>query len=166
MEKIELFTTKDSLPSETTIGVTVYYSDSAKVKVKIKAGQIDHYAGEAGYSELTDGVTVFFYNTDGEVESELTSKKAIHREQDRIMEALEDVIVINRKGEMLNTERLIWMEEEGKIYSDQFVKITTGDEIIYGDSMEANQDFTQWKIMNIKGTIQINEEDSIDEEVQ
>jgi len=39
------------------------------------------------------------------------------------------------------------------------VKITTADEVIYGDGLESNQDFTKYKIKNIKGTIHLKEED-------
>ena len=35
---------------------------------------------------------------------------------------------------------------------------TRKDEIIYGTGFEANQDFTRYKIFNIKGTISINKE--------
>jgi len=55
---------------------------------------------------------------------------------------------------------LIWLQDSSKIYTDEFVKITTADEIIMGEGMEANQDFTKWKIHKIKGIINIKEEDS------
>lgn len=63
-----------------------------------------------------------------------------------------------KKGEKLNTEHLIWNEDSAKIYTDEFVKITTTDEIIMGEGMEANQDFSKWKIYKIRGTINVKEE--------
>lgn len=74
------------------------------------------------------------------------------------MEARKNVSVINQKGERLNTEHLVWDERSEKLTSDEFVKITTKDEIIFGNGFEANQDFTKYKIFNIKGTISINNE--------
>ena len=74
------------------------------------------------------------------------------------MEAKDDVVVVNDKGEVLNTEHLIWLKDSAKIYTEEFVKFTTEDEIIMGDGMEANQDFTKWKIYNITGIINIKEE--------
>jgi hypothetical protein len=38
------------------------------------------------------------------------------------------------------------------------VRIIRPDEIIYGDGMESNQNFTKYKILNIRGTIALNEE--------
>ena len=69
---------------------------------------------------------------------------------------------VSKKNETLNAEELIWDEKNGKIYSDKFVKITTADEIIYGEGFEANEDFTNYKIKNIKGTINITNPDSSD----
>jgi hypothetical protein len=39
------------------------------------------------------------------------------------------------------------------------VKIITPTEIIYGDSLDANTDFTEYKIFNINGAVNIKEGD-------
>jgi hypothetical protein len=72
------------------------------------------------------------------------------------MEARKNVVVVNEKGERLNTEHLIWDEKKEKLLSDDFVKITTKDEIFYGNGFEANQDFTKYRIYKLKGTISLN----------
>ena len=71
--------------------------------------------------------------------------------------AKNDVVVVNQKGEQLNTEKLLWDENTGKIYSDEFVKITTPDEIIMGKGFEANQDFSKYKIFKVTGNITVKE---------
>ena len=110
------------------------------------------------YMEMTEGIKVLFYDSLLNIASTLTSNYAIHRVSENIMEAKDDVVVVNDKGEVLNTEHLIWLKDSAKIYTEEFVKITTEDEIIMGDGMEANQDFTKWKIYNITGIINIKEE--------
>jgi hypothetical protein len=67
------------------------------------------------------------------------------------------VEVVNANGEKLNTEHLIWDEGKKKITSDAFVKITTAKEIIMGKGLEANQDFTQYEIKEVTGTIRIDD---------
>lgn len=76
------------------------------------------------------------------------------------MEARNDVIVKNKKGETLNTEKLVWNEATGKFTSDVFVKITTASEVIMGQGFEANQDFTRYSIKKPKGSIIVNKSDS------
>ena len=73
------------------------------------------------------------------------------------MEAKGDVVFINEVGEKLNTEHLIWNQKEERIYSEEFVKITTADEIIWGEGFESNQSFTNFKIKHIKGTILVED---------
>ena len=63
--------------------------------------------------------------------------------------------VVNQKGEILNTDELIWDEDKKIIYSNSFVKITTPDEIIYGNGMTANENFTDYVIKHITGTIRV-----------
>ena len=40
-----------------------------------------------------------------------------------------------------------------EIYTDDFVKITTKSEVIYGQGFVSNQNFSKYTIKNIKGTI-------------
>jgi LPS export ABC transporter protein LptC len=125
------------------------------VKVKITALQMDHYMGEAPYLEMPRGVNVLFYAGDMKMQSSMTANYAKRYERSGLMEAKNDVVVVNEKGEKLNTEHLIWDEANDRIYSDEFVKITTAEEIIYGTGFESNMYFTRYKIFNIKGVINL-----------
>jgi LPS export ABC transporter protein LptC len=154
---INLITTKSQLPAESGKEVEIIYSDSARIKMKLTSPQIDHYTGKKPYVEFPKGVKVEFYDRDMKVKSRLTSKYAIRRENEKVMEAKQDVVVNNEKGETLNTEHLIWDEQKDRIYTEEFVKITTKDEILFGDGLESNQEFTKYKIKNIKGTISLHE---------
>ena len=58
---------------------------------------------------------------------------------------------MNVNGEILNTEQLFWDENTRKIYTKEFVKITTKREILTGTGMVADDDFTGWEIENITG---------------
>jgi LPS export ABC transporter protein LptC len=93
-----------------------------------------------------------------QVSSRLKADYGIRYDRELRMEARKNVVVVNEKGEQLNTEHLVWDERTRKLHSDEFVKITTGDEIIYGNGFEANQDFSQYRIFNIKGIISVNSE--------
>lgn len=155
IEKIKLITQK-SLPAESAKDIEIIYSDSALVRLMIKAPKMDHFITENPYIEMAKGIDVEFYNSRMEVENKLTANYAIKYEQKRTMEARGNVIVINEKGDQLNTEHLVWDELKAKIYSKEFVKITTADEIIYGNGFEADQNFTKYKIFNIKGVISLN----------
>ena len=105
---------------------------------------------------MPKGLNAIFYNEKMEVKSRLEAEYGIRYEREQKMEARKNVIVTNEKGDKLNTELLIWDERKEKLLSDEDVKITTKDEIIFGKGFEANQDFTKYKIFNLKGTISLN----------
>ena len=155
IEKVRIISSKSEMPVESTFNATLLYSDSAQLQVKLIAPQLDRFSGEKPYLELPSGVELEFYDSDMEISSRLTANYAISYEETGLMEAKGNVVLINELGEQLNTEHLIWDEKTGKIYSEEFVKITTADEIILGEGFESNQSFTKFKIKKIKGTINI-----------
>ncbi len=69
-----------------------------------------------------------------------------------------NVVVNNEKGDRLNTEYLVWNREKETIETNQFVKITTADGIIYGDGMVADQHFNNWEVKNGRGVFDIENE--------
>jgi len=103
------------------------------------------------------GVNMTFYNDVGRVESELTANRAELYEDQGFAEATGKVVVINEEGDKLETEKLYWYRDRDQIASDRFVKITTEEEIIYGDSMVANTSFTNYRIFRIRGIIKLND---------
>ena len=158
IEKVKLLGIHDQSPVEAAKNIKIIYSDSAKVEVEMTAPVMNHYATENPYLEMPKGLKAIFYDESLNVKSRLTADYGIRYEKEEKMEARKNVVVINEKGEQLNTEHLIWDERREKLLSDEFVKITRKDEIIYGTGFEANQDFSKYKIFNIKGTISVNNE--------
>lgn len=160
IEKVNLLTKKKNLPIESGTQMTIIYSDSGLVRAKIQAPVLERYAGKDNFMLMPKGVKMEFFNGDEEVSSTLTSKfaKVTEFPDNKILEAKNDVVVVNENGEKLNTEQLFWDQKEQKITSNTFVKITRKTEIIMGDGLESNQDFTKYKIKKIRGTLQVKNE--------
>lgn len=158
MEKIKQITAKKEFAAETGKEVEVLYSDSARVKIKLIAPVILRYRAPEPHTVMPGGVRVYFYNDSLEVDSRLTANYAVSHDNKDEMVVQNNVIVINTKGEKLATEELIWDQKKEKIFSNKFVKITTPDEIIFGDGLESNQEFTEYKIKKIKGTINVKQD--------
>lgn len=157
-EQVSNLTSLEKGPLESAKEVEVLYSETAKLRVFLKSSQLDKYAGDDPYIEFPKGLKVFFYGADMKVENQLKANYAIRYERKAVMEAKGDVEVVNEKGEKLNTEKLIWDEKKEMIYTDAFVKVTTLDEVILGEGLEANQTFTKYKVKKIKGTINLKQD--------
>ena len=157
LEKIKeiQITTDKIFPVETLQNAKLMYSDSAIVRVILNATQMDRYVGDETFLEITKGLKVQFFNPSGNKESELTAQYAKIDEEKNLMEAKNSVKIKNVNGDLLETEHLVWNEKTEMVYTEEFVKITTKDEVIYGEGLESNQDFTKYTIKKISGTIML-----------
>jgi LPS export ABC transporter protein LptC len=88
----------------------------------------------------------------------LKAKYAINNTKTEQMIARNNVQLVNKlEGKRLETEELIWDQKTGRIFSDKFSKITSKQEVIYGDGFESNQDFSQYRILKIRGIVNMEE---------
>ncbi|MBN2778043.1 MAG: LPS export ABC transporter periplasmic protein LptC [Bacteroidales bacterium] len=160
IEEVNKLTVSNDRPSFQVIDLETSFSDSGQVKVKIFAPELVRYErGELQYDEYPEGVNVEFYNSGMEVTGTLRCNYARYLIKEERWEAKSDVEVNNtEKDERINTELLYWDIKKELIYSDKFVRITTAEEILFGEGFESNQDFSKWKILKPTGTINVKDE--------
>jgi LPS export ABC transporter protein LptC len=156
--KVNSITKKDNLPTQTAHTVDMLYTDSAKLKVHLTAPELEVYEGNSSNYEMKSGVKVEFFNDSGTIDSYLTAKYAIRKEREHTMEAKNNVVLVNTKGERLNTEQLTWDEAKRRIHTDAFVTITTADQVIQGTGLDSDETFTDYEIKNISGTINLKDD--------
>lgn len=143
-------------PVETIKDCEIIYSDSSKVRVLLSAAIMNRFNHEKKYLEIEDGLKVQFFDESGKKESELLSDYAIIDEENDVMQAQKNVVVRNVNGDILESETLNWSQEKQEIFTDDFIKITTANEVIFGQGLVSNQNFTKYTIKKIKGTISID----------
>ena len=143
-------------PVETIKDCEIIYSDSSKVRVLLSAAIMNRFNHEKKYVEIEDGLKVQFFDESGKKESELLSDYAIIDEENDVMQAQKNVVVRNLNGDVLESETLNWSQEKQEIFTDDFIKITTANEVIFGQGLVSNQNFTKYTIKKIKGTISID----------
>jgi len=138
--------------------VEILYSDSALVRVRV-SGPILHYYSDRDNprQEFPNGVKIDFLAPDQSIKSVLTAKTAVRRQEKGIVTARDSVVMTTIKQERLETEELIWDEKTAKVRTDKFVKVTKPGEIMYGYGLEADQDFSYWKIIVPKGRIKVEQ---------
>ena len=146
------------MPSETSVNLNLLYTDSGKMQFRLKAPSMEHYVigVKDPYSEFPKGVYIEYYDDLNRVKTILKSNYAIRYDNSKKMEARYKVEVVNENGEVLKTEKIIWDEEINIIFTDEYVEIKTKKEVIKGKGMEANQDFSQWEIKEVSGSIPID----------
>jgi LPS export ABC transporter protein LptC len=120
----------DTLPEMTARNIEIIYSEKAKVQIKLVSPLLINKTEEEPVLLFPEGFTVYFYDTLFNVTSTITADYGISYEKKKIMEARHNVVVENlEKGEKLNTEELFWDRAKQMIYSNVFVKITSGGQM-------------------------------------
>jgi len=159
MKTVDLITAEDNTPLLVENNATIFYTDSARSKLKLTAPVIESYGGKDPYDLFRKGMKVDFYDDSMHVSSHVTADSAImhNNKNNKLMEADRNVIVVNKKGERLNTEQLYWDETKHIIYTNKAVTITTATEILDGDGLQSNEDFTDYKITSLHGTVMLND---------
>lgn len=143
-------------PFRETANVLTLFSDSAKVRVKLQAPLQEDY--ENGDMVFPDGINVEFYEQGGEVTSTLRADYGKQERNKDLYLVRGNVVVHNlQKQEKLETEELYWNKAKAQIYTDKFVKITTPEEIVMGHGLQANQDFSNYKIKKVTGVFSLQE---------
>lgn len=159
VEKVQLLTKSERFPLEVQHDLFLVYTDSTLKKLEMEAPLAESYPNlEKPQREFREGIQVRFYDADGSVSSRLRADYALQFVNRNLWEARGDVVVINEKGERLNTEFLFWDSNTEEIYSDDFVKITTDKEVIMGTGFRADQNFSEYELDNVTGIINLEDD--------
>lgn len=157
LETIRSLTYTDTLPLESARDIRVIYSESGKVQAVLTSPLMNKYEEEKSLMIFPDGFEVVFFDSIGSTKSTITARYGKIDENEQIMEARSNVVVVNReKDEQLDTEQLVWDQKKNIIYSNEFVKITTADEVIFGDGLVSDQDFSSYTIKNPTGEFKVD----------
>ncbi|WP_232335556.1 LPS export ABC transporter periplasmic protein LptC [Mucilaginibacter arboris] len=162
LKKVQQISSKEvNKPVETTIGVDVIYSDSAKVKARMTAPIMLNYTATKTvkpYYEMPKGVHIDFYDLKQKIISTVTAEYAITKNESKIIELHRNVVVVNDKGDTFKSQELIWDQLAKKFYSNQFSTLTTIDgNTISGSTFRCNEDLSNPEFLQSTGNFNVNQ---------
>lgn len=161
IEKVKIYSVTDVVPSLTAEGYEMLYSDSSVIRFKLQTPELLRQDNEKEpYTEFPSGVNIIKYDANMNVISSISALYAKNFDSDDRWEVKNNVVAVNLKGDTLKTEYLVWDQKKGKIFSDQFVKIIQKDQIYTGVGFESDQDFSSYKIKNLKGQMYVDVDDN------
>ncbi len=144
----KLFETIDT-DVEIAEDVSVIYSDSAKVRLKVSGPLLERHVNKNDRRDIfTDGVHVEFLDEKQRPLSWLDAKYLEQVDRDGKVYVRDSVVLYNTENEKLETSELIWDEVSEKIYTDKFVRITQPEkgDTSYGYGFETDRKFTEFTI--------------------
>lgn len=158
MAEIHRLFSEEDTKKEVGTQVEILYSDSAILKVKVKAPTLERYTSRTDpREEFPNGLRVDFFDERGKPNGKLTSKNGTRYEKKGLMIVRDSVVWESENNERLETEELTWDDKLQKVYTNKYVIIRRPGEIIHGYGFEANQDFTNSRIRAVQGRIKVNE---------
>lgn len=159
-KEINALVTKGAQQEDKAEDVTILYSDNGHVKMKLFAKEfVKNDVAKPPYTEMRKGLKVEFFDDSLKVESTLNARYARYYEKQNNILIRDSIVIVNKKGEQLNTEELVWNQSAKKLFTEKFVKITTPTQVMYGDGLEANEDFTWYRILNPKGIVAVDKKE-------
>lgn len=159
-EEIKAVVDEENHPSLSVDDLESTITDSGRVKYRFLSPEMNQYDNRSEpYTEFPEGLHLIVYNDSGEVEARIKSSYAIYHEKEELWELQNDVEAVNFKDEVINTEQLFWDANKKEVYSDEFIKITTDEEILTGYGFESDEKFENYTIKNISGIVAVDEEE-------
>ena len=164
IKDVKQFIDYDTISGLMAYDVVVERSDSGMLVAKLSAPvmrSLDVENADSSMLEFPKGFTAYVYdNGDTAPTSMIRGDYGVNYEKKELVMAQHNVVVTNLKTqETLETQTLFWDQKKKKIYTSNFVKITSPDKIVFGDSLTANEDFSRREIFGIRATIEIEEDE-------
>lgn len=162
MEKVKQFIDNDTISGLMAYDVVIERSDSGMLVARLTAPVMRSVDDrDSAMLEFPKGFVAMMYeNGDTAPVSMIRGDYGVNYERKELICVKHNVVVQNiETQETLETETLFWNQRKKKIYTSNFVKITSPDRVIYGDSMTADENFTRREIFGIRATMEIEDDE-------
>jgi LPS export ABC transporter protein LptC len=146
-------------PTVEVSDVLTLISDSAKLQIRLTAPLEQTY--ETGDQVYPKGVKVIFYGDGGRtIVNTLSGKYGKFEKSKNLYVVRGDVQVKNeQKQQKMNTEEVFYDKPKAQIYTkpDMDVRVETLTEVLTGQGLTANQDFSRYRILKPVGVFTIDQ---------
>jgi len=141
-------------PLKESDNVEMIMTDSARLSVRMTAPK--QYELQTLDQYFPKGINIEFYSKQGAKTTTLRANRGVQYRASNVHTAVGNVVVVNlEKKQTLKTEKLNWNPNTQKLYTDRFVTIITPNEQITGTGLEANQDFSSYKLRTPSGVVSV-----------
>jgi LPS export ABC transporter protein LptC len=148
----------DSIRSQ-ALGVLFYFSDSARVRARMEAGRLQEK--EVGDERnqvlrhyLDQGLKLYLLDGSGHAHTTITSREAVLDQAGGKAELIGEVVLVNDRGERMETEKLFWDKQRDSIYTRLPVKVITPDKTLFAErGMRASTRSSSYILFGIRGQV-------------
>ncbi len=140
-------------------GVVLHISENGLPRLNLTASHVLKYDRPDStfmllQSTETDSsrVLVHIFSVEGDSSAIVVADRIYYYEREGRFVAQGDVVVTSSENVRIESEHLVWTEEDRKIRTAGFATIILPEKTIAGYSLEANEDLSDTKLARITGT--------------
>ena len=142
IERTDAIGQTDSLSTQTVYQMDAVQKEYGKVRTRLQAPLMESYSLlPEPFEVFPQGIKIISYTPEGELESEITAQRAVHKTgKNERWEAYGNVVILNfAKGVRVETDTLYWDQAKKKIYTHSFIKYYDPDGFVQGFGMESDE---------------------------
>ena len=165
-------------PDQESWGVHFYVtqvpigSEESRIRVEMLADYMAQYEREDSTYQLLRGhpdslnrrVIAYLYDSQGDSSATLTADRVLYFDREKRFEAQGNVVVVTREDKRLESEKLVWLEDERKIRTQSFVNIVSPTEHVQGYGLVADEDLKTYQIGRFTAQVTLDDEEEEDEQ--
>lgn len=137
--------------------VTMLYAEKDMLKMRMSGKRVLEF--ENGDREFPEGLFLEFFDEQGKLTSTLVANHAYFFKREYQWRGRGHVEVKNLQSmQQLNTEELYWKPDTKRIFTDKFVTIREGGDVIYGNDLDAAQDLSEYTLRRPKGQFEASDD--------
>lgn len=103
--------------------------------------------------EVSDGFELFIGGDEQSHSAQMQAQIGWLDEKNLRLVAEDQVVLKNASGDILETEFLVWAEDSDRVWTNRPVTITTHDGILFGEGLESDARFENYRIIRPSGEI-------------
>ncbi|MEZ4737818.1 MAG: hypothetical protein R2818_00260 [Flavobacteriales bacterium] len=98
LDKVAAVDVGGTAPDRIATEAEYLFTDSGRVRNRLRAGRIAEWREEPQRTEMSEGVELVFFDSTGAQRSVLTSRRGRILKKEQRMEVFEQVVFVNEKG--------------------------------------------------------------------
>lgn len=139
------------------------YTERGKLIQALEANRLerwDHPEGErtqadAPLWQVSEGFTLFIGGNRDRHAATLQADRGTYNDQAGRLEAWDNVLLVNTKGERLETEHLVWSHDSDLVCTNRPVSIETAQGLLRGRGLRSDSRFERYEILNPTGSFEV-----------
>ena len=158
LEKGKKLFDQEDLPEKTSDTVTLISMKEEKIDWFLKAEHVKEFAKKKKI--YAKKMTIYVFDSEDNIVSTMTADSAKIDEVKKMLKAESNVKILSSNG-VLETSVLYWNLANNSIFTKERVKITRGENVMYGKNLYTDVTLNSAKLDDIKGEGEV-EENNID----